>query len=74
MQISTDTMEINVEVPEKLKTELSYDTVIPHLSIYPSDLPKEIQAQPFFFHLLLWWVGLHCGIYTGSYILQIYHA
>jgi hypothetical protein len=34
MQISVATMEISMEVPQKLKTELPYDPAIPILGIY----------------------------------------
>ena len=35
MQTSTATMENNVEVPQKRKIELPYDTATPLLGIYP---------------------------------------
>jgi hypothetical protein len=37
MQISTITMENNMEVPRKLKIELPYDQVILLLGVYPKE-------------------------------------
>jgi hypothetical protein len=37
MYICATTMEINVEVPEKLRIELPYNPAIPLLGIYPKE-------------------------------------
>jgi hypothetical protein len=37
MQVSTTIMENSNKIPQKLKTELSYDPVIPLLGIYPKE-------------------------------------
>jgi hypothetical protein len=37
MQISTTTIESSLEIPQKLKIELSYDPVIALLGIYPKE-------------------------------------
>jgi hypothetical protein len=37
MQISTTIMENNMEIPQKTKLELQYDSVIPLLGIYPKE-------------------------------------
>ena len=45
MQIGTTTMENCTEVPQKLKIEILYNTVIPLLSIYPEKLKTLIQKD-----------------------------
>jgi hypothetical protein len=33
----------------------------------PANIKCDIVNTVLYFPLLLWWVGVHCGIYTGSY-------
>jgi hypothetical protein len=39
LQTDTNTLEINLEVPQKLEIDLPEDPAIPFLEIYPKDAP-----------------------------------
>lgn len=43
MQTGEVTVENNMEVPQKFKVELPYNTAIPLLNIYPKDLKLGFQ-------------------------------